>query len=202
MFVNATASEVKSERAFSLELLIIAGDTALLRAEDTPAHHKRGLLKRIVSALGSLRLLAREQQALADKSDPELLDVVGGLRNQFNTGELDEFQAELGDIIARYPLALDGLRSVDASPADLEAGERIYVTQCAPCHAHPNPRSDTPAYDLFAQATKQSEAEFTARLLGGVRGTGAIGLRNPLADNEIAGLKAFFLSGARAQSRN
>lgn len=182
-------------RRFTAELEIVAGDVRLLRAPTTPAHHRRGLRARISSALGLMPLLARQYLQERTESRPELLNRIRDLRGAYREEDLSRVAAELDALRADYPLDLGGLRPADATAQQIADAVALHQSLCAACHDHPDLSRDNPAYNLFVQSKSVPETEFIARMLGGVRGTPEIGLRNSLSDGDIAGLFAFFARG-------
>jgi len=181
------------ERRFAVELQIVAGDLARLRTQDLPARQRRGLNHRIRSSLSYLPVLARLRTGSTGADDDNVVEKVRGLRSRFERADYSHLQASLDDLVRRVPLDIDGLRVADADDEDRADGGEIYATLCRGCHENPDPNRDNPAYNLFEQARALPEREFIARLLGGVRGTPAIGLENPFTDRELAGLYAYLI---------
>lgn len=183
------------QRRFEAELAVIAGDARLLLAQETPDPEKIGLHARIESALSSLRILARQYLQELDKSDQEALDGIEALRRAFESDRLHAFRRQAEYLTARYPLALRGLRAVDAQPDDVVGGRNLYRNLCQGCHEATSPSATNPARNLFQEARRLPQQELTARLLLGIRGTPAVSLKNPFTDAQIAGLAAYLRDG-------
>jgi mono/diheme cytochrome c family protein len=204
-----------AQRRFSAELAIIAGDFRMLHVPGVAPHHRRGLHARILSALGGLRLLAREyvdeqvspgeRRRRRNQRRSSTLDLaarregalqltrrVDELRVLYEQGRYGELEPELTQLTRQYPLPLERIDPTGATDADIERARGLYQTLCMSCHSHADPSPENPAYDLFQQARTSPRVEFVARMLNGVRGTPEIGLRNPLTDTEIAALVALF----------
>lgn len=188
-------------RLCAAELRIIEADLRLLEDPDTRPIHRQGLDMRIRSALSTLPWLCRRYAALHGLDEHPITTSVRKLRQYYFDGVRMLAKAELAGLMRNIPLELGGLRAdTDSRPQDRDTGRRIYHRYCASCHHYPATEVPTPAFSLFKSAAEQSPEEFIARMLGGVRGTHDIGLRNPLSDQDIAGLYAYFLSGPEHSS--
>jgi mono/diheme cytochrome c family protein len=191
------SSSVAAEpvRRFTVELAILAGDAKALVHIERNAIHRQGLEARIKSSLGTLRWLAREYLAARNDRSSTLLEQVAALRRTFAAADYRQLARRAVALARQYPLDTDGLRPDQARPEDVQAGRRLYRRLCMGCHEHPDSTRPNPAQDLFQMAKRLPEREFIARLVGGIRGTPAVGLHNPLSDAEIAGLAAYLKHG-------
>lgn len=192
----AQGGQGPAARRFAAELVVLEGDLRMLQAPGPSPLHRAGLRARVTGVLGALRLLAREALDGEGGAPPALLARIDALREGWAAGDPATVAAGVNALSARYPLQLDGLRAGDATPAQRETGATLYRDYCAGCHDRPDTSRANPARSLFDDARRFSEREFIARLIGGVRGTRDIGLRNPLSDGDMAGLGAY-LRGAQ-----
>lgn len=191
-----SSSVAEPARRFTVELAILAGDAQALVHTERSSIHRQGLEARIKSSLSTLRWLARRYMAARNARSPALLEQVAVLRRAFAAADYRQLARQAAALARQYPLDTDGLRPDQARPGDVRAGRRIYERLCMGCHEHPDPSRPNPAQDLFQMANRLPDREFIARLVGGIRGTPAVGLRNPLSDAEIAGLAAYLKHGA------
>lgn len=194
--VISSAVGAEPVRRFTVELSILAGDAQALVHSERSSIHRQGLEARIKSSLSTLRWLARNYLAARNVRSPSLLEQVAVLRRAFAAADYRQLARQAAALARQYPLDTDGLRPDQARPADVRAGRRLYQRLCMGCHEHPDPTRPNPARDLFQMAKRLPEREFIARLVGGIRGTPAAGLHNPLSDAEIAGLAAYLKHGA------
>ncbi|RCX33531.1 c-type cytochrome [Thioalbus denitrificans] len=182
-------------RRFAVELAILAGDVRLLTVTTPSDLHRRGLRDRVASALGYLGLLAREAAQETGVADPGLDADIDALRAAFRGGRPQVLADGLAALQRRYPVDAPGFMPVEATPARLRTGRELYERLCIACHAVPDTNRSNPARDLFRDAREMPPEEFVARLLGGVRGVTQSGLENPLTDEELRGLLAWFRHG-------
>jgi mono/diheme cytochrome c family protein len=189
--VVLSCSAGERSRRFTVALTVLAGDARLLVDTRTTARRRQGLHDRIASSLSTLGLLARQYLQERGERSPQLLAQIERLESDFRAGRLHRFEHAAADLARRYPLNMAGLRPEDARPEDIAHGRQIYRRLCMGCHAYTDRNRANPAQDLVRMAHRLPEREFVARLLGGVHGTPAVALHNPLSDSEIAGLAAY-----------
>jgi len=182
-------------RRFAVELAIVAGDVRLLGDAELSQLHRQGLEDRIDSALGYLGLLGREALQERGAADAELASDIDAARTAFRLQRLADLADSLELLKTRYPVEAPGFLPVNATPERLRAGRELYERLCIACHAVPDTTRPNPARNLFRDAREMPPDEFVARLLGGVRGVAQTGLENPLTDEELRGLLAWFLHG-------
>jgi hypothetical protein len=192
---TAVFAQGEHGRRLAVELAILAGDVRLLTATPLSELHRRGLQDRVASALGYLGLLAREALQEIGVTDPGLDADIDSLRAAFRAGRLQALAAGLAALKRRYPVDAPGFIPVEPTPARLQIGRGLYERLCIACHIVPDTNRPNPARDLFRDAREMPPEEFVARLLGGVRGVAQSGLENPLTDEELRGLLAWFLHG-------
>lgn len=72
---------------------------------------------------------------------------------------------------------------------EIEQAQTVYDQYCRSCHSY-NTGGENPAEPLDSLRARSGEANFVARLVLGVHGTGANGYRNPLTPKDIRGLNA------------
>lgn len=196
------AAQDEHNRRFAMELAVISGDLRLLREGGMAPRHRRGLVDRITSALGYLGLLARQARQTASGArgaDPR--HDLNQLRRAFFANDLPATAHRLQRLMQDYPLDIRGFIALDATPARLERGRKLYRDSCRACHIAPDRARDNPARNLFIDAATMPEQEFIARLLAGVRGLPQTGLENPLADEQLRSLLAWFRHGTSAADR-
>jgi cytochrome c5 len=180
-------------RRFAMEIEVLAGDLRLLRQSGLPEHHRRGLTDRVASALGYIGLLAREALQASNRQDPELSEEISRLRLSFSAEDLAGSEMILRRIGQHYPLDARSFLPVVATPTRLARGRELYDSTCRACHVAPDTARRNPARDLFKDAKTMPAKEFLARLMGGVRGVPETGLENPLSDEDLRALLAWFV---------
>ncbi|NEX22451.1 cytochrome c [Thiorhodococcus mannitoliphagus] len=185
----------EQNRRFAVELAVLAGDVRLLRQSGLPETHRRGLSDRVASALGFIGLLGREALQASKRHDPELSEEIARLRLCFAAGDLAGSAVILGRLVKRFPLDTRSFLPVTTIPARLARGRELYESTCRACHIAPDTRRRNPARDLFQDARTMPAREFLARLIGGVRGVPQTGLENPLSDEDLRALLAWFMHG-------
>jgi cytochrome c5 len=182
-------------RRFAVELAVLAGDLRLLQRGGLSEHHRRGLSERVASSLGFIGLLAREALQASNRQDPELSKALARLRACFSAGDLAGSALIVQRVGQAYPLDTRGFLPIVATPARLARGRERYHSTCRACHIAPDQTRRNPAPDLFHDARAMPAREFLARLMGGVRGVPETGLENPLPDEDLRALLAWFLHG-------
>lgn len=184
------------QRRFAVELRLIAGDLRRLGQEQTTPEHAAGLQQRLRGSLSYLGLLGREAVQERGVTDPQLVTDVSRLREAYESGTQAAMHAPLARLMARYPLLLTDFTADPQKDAQrLAIGREIDRSLCIGCHRAPNQTAPNPAPDLFTDARKMTREEFVARLIGGVRGLPATGLDNPLSDEDLRGLYAWYRNG-------
>lgn len=198
VLVGATAAQAGGEHALRLavDIAVMQGDAHALLDPATAEVHKRGLRARLGGGLSSLGLLIR----LAGQENPRLgaapPDTVKGLRRALEGDDLPGLAAGLGGLARLYPFDGAGILPATATPARLGRARQIHEDVCAGCHDEPDLETPRPAFNLFARAGTLPATEFAARLVAGVRGDTLMSLQNPLSDEEMASLIAFYRQGA------
>lgn len=165
----------------------MAGDVARVAAADLPGPQRQGLRARLAGAAASLPLLVREAggNAKSIKAARRVQAAVG-------SGDWPAAAAALDELVRRHPLGVAQLLAAAPDAGQVKVAADIHRQACAGCHEHPDPQAPLPAMDLFATARSQPAEEFLARLINGVRGTAALGYRNPFSDAELAALWAYY----------
>lgn len=172
------------ERRLAAELVVMAGDTRRLMANEGGPLERDGLVKRVNGALSSLPLLLRRASG-----DP--MSVIA-MRASTSRGDWRGLAAALATLKRRYPFDARSLLATEPTPEMLALGASIHRATCAGCHDVASGDSLLPAKNLAAQLKAMSREEFAARLLLGVRGDRMTGLRNPFSDFELAALIAHY----------
>ncbi len=192
---TAYSAQDEHNRRFAVELAVVAGDMRLLQQDGLTDRHRRGLSDRIESALGFIGLTGRKALRISTRQDPNLRRDIARLRSRFTAGEFATSEQILQGLQQRYPLDTRGFLPIAATSARLKRGREIYRNTCRPCHIAPDTARPNPAHNLFRDAAEMPREEFVARLLGGVRGVPETGLENPLPDEDLRALLAWFMHG-------
>ncbi len=145
-----------------------------------------------LSGLGLLLRIADAEQGRNPVTDP-----TPELRALFLTGGAAPLKEKLNDLVARYPFFGTGLLPATPSPERLEVGKRLHASLCMGCHDSGFPDTERPARNLFDQGAEEPLDLFAARMVIGVRGDRFTGIDNPLTDEEIASLIAYYRSGGK-----
>lgn len=183
-------AEGEHSRRAGAELQVLLGDIGKLQNENLSDKHGRGLRDRILGSLSSLPLLLRlaDQERGASGAAPD----VNRLRLLLAENELPELAAEFSVLSSAYPFQGAGILSVKVSPKRIENALRLHKAFCSACHDFPFLDTERPAFKLYDQAKTQSEKEFAARMVTGIRGDVSTGLDNPFTDEEIAALLVLY----------
>ena len=189
-------AEGEHSRRAGAELLVLLGDTGRLREENLSDRHRRGLRDRILGSLSSLSLLLRlaDQERGAAGEAPD----IGRLRLLLTENHFAELAAQLSVLSTAYPFQGAGIVSVKVAPKRIENARRLHNAFCSACHDSPYLDTERPAFKLYGQAKMQSDKEFAARMVTGIRGDASTGLDNPFADEEIAALIALYRTAKAA----
>ncbi|MDP6572466.1 MAG: hypothetical protein QGI06_03040 [Rhodospirillales bacterium] len=183
-------------RRLAADIAVMEGDAHALLDPATAEVHKRGLRARLGGGLSTLGLLIR----LAGQENPRLgpapPDAVGSLRAALERGDGLGLAKGLGALARLYPFDATGILPATATPARLGRGRQIHQDICAGCHDAPDLETPRPAFNLFERTRALPAGEFAARLVAGVRGDNLMSLQNPLSDEEMASLIAFYRQGA------
>jgi len=171
------------------------GDARTLTASPAPSQsHHKGLNDRLRGSLSALAILMRLADQERGRSPQNVLFVRAALRTSLDRNNLAEFIDTLSDLTSRYPLTATDILPAPPTPARLKRAKEIHQSLCAPCHDEPDNEVERPAYNLFMQAKAISVTEFSARMIIGVRGDRVTGLGNPLNDEYLASLIAYYRS--------
>ncbi len=184
-------------RRVAAELLVLRGDLRRSSDDNFSLEQKIGLSDRIRGALAGLDLLLRfADQEAGRKPQPALhRKSVNALRRSFEAGSLSDHDNDLDRLVATYPLQTASLTPSEATAGQLSSARKLHDELCAGCHDQPDLALERPAYNLFDEARRLSPAEFTARMIIGVRGDRITGIANPLTDRQIGNLFAFYTAG-------
>ena len=189
-------------RLCAAEVRIISDDLKLLLFSDMSDNHVRGLHKRIKSAAATLPWLC-QRYALKNESSPQLIDKkIQIFIDHYYRNNLESAYAAASELVDLTPINYSSMMPNKASKKLLLIGKSIYVKYCSSCHENPNLDLENPAFSLFASARHQPASVFISRMIGGVRGTHEIGLRNPLSDSDISAMYAYFLAGNSIKTLN
>ena len=196
------ANEIESlkydARLCSAQLLVIDGDSKRLQNTATKQHHKTGLKQRISSALGTLSWLCKRYVYVNGMNDFQYEKVIENIRTSYKAKDWPMFNKNMDYLMLKMPLKIEAFDLQQVSRETLNTSKSIYLHYCKACHHQPNQDSETPAYSLFDMAKKISLKEFLARMLVGIHGTPEIALRNPLSNDDIAGMTHYFLNTYKA----
>ena len=183
-------------RRAAAELLVLAGDARRLAGEDTSDIHRKGLADRIRGGLSGLDLMLRFADQEQGRQPQSHGEVLAALREALREGDLVRFQSLAAGLIAAYPFRATGILQTKPTAERLKRGRKMHEELCAGCHDEPDFEVERPAYNLFEEAQKLSPGEFAARMSVGVRGDRVTGIDNPLSDEQIASLIAYYRARA------
>ena len=184
------------QRRFAAELRLIAGDLRRLQQESLTPLHAAGLQQRLRGSIGYLGLLGREAVQERGTAAPVLEADIARLRNAYDDRRTDAMLAPLADLLRRYPLTIIDFNDDRRDAAQrVAAGRDIDQRLCSGCHRTPDRNAANPAPDLFADARRMTREEFVARLIAGIRGVPATALDNPLSEEDLRGLYAWYRNG-------
>jgi len=184
-------------RLCAAEVRIISDDLRLLLFSNMDDNHVRGLHKRIKSAAATLPWLC-QRYALKNVSRPQVIDKkIQIFIDHYYRNNLESAFKIVGELVDLTPIDYSRMMPNRSSKKTLLIGKSIYEKYCSSCHDNPNLGSENPAFSLYDSARNQLPSVFIARMIGGVRGTHEIGLRNPLSESDISGIYTFLLSNEK-----
>ena len=178
-------------RVLASELRIALGDVERLAETDLPAPHRIGLAERLAGSLGLLPWLL-QRAGDADGARALIKFQETSLEPSVETEPLATLLAELS---SRHPLDLAGSKEPAVAATTMREARVIHQTYCAGCHdgaGNGDPELTLPARDLFLMGRSERPDIFVARLFNGIKGDETIGFRNPLTDEQLAALRAFY----------
>lgn len=190
-----TLAQGEHQRRVATELLVIKGDMKRLLSTKAGTSMHKGLLDRIgggLAGLDVLRRLANEEQG---RMTTLYEDLVPALRTAFQKRHTGLFLDITKTLMTAYPFAATGILPAHPLPIRIKRGRSLHEELCAACHDEPVMDVERPAYNLFAEAKRLLPKEFAARMVVGVRGDRLTGIDNPLTDEQIASMIAFYVSG-------
>ena len=196
LFISPPAwAQGEHGRRVAAELLVLNGDARdLVSRPPASKLHVKGLKDRLRGGLAGLAILMRLADQEVGRPPVKAQEIAAILRKLLASGNMTRFQQELAPLIRRYPLVINGMTSTNPAPAQLASARKIHEDICAACHDEPDRDVERPAYNLRTQARRMSWQEFTARLIAGVRGDRLTGFGNPLSDDDLTNLVAFYRS--------
>jgi hypothetical protein len=177
-------------RRVGAELLVLQGDVEKLIRNEVSEQQRIGLRDRILGGLSSLPLLLRSAAQEQRRKKP--LAGAAVLRNLLERERLTELARRIGLLSGDYPFRGTGILPANPTIHRISMARRLHKEYCAACHDSPYLETERPAFNLFSQARETGLREFAARMVVGVRGDALTGLDNPLTDEEIASLIAFY----------
>lgn len=180
--VNARAG--RSAR-FRVALAVLA-HRAAQAARRAPSSRQRA---RLQSGLGLIGFLARAYCARWRCPGRRLDRVFHALRPLWVAHQYPQLAARLAALSARYPVNMAGLLPLPQDPGRWARGRFLYRQLCASCHMAGTTGGLVP--NLFAMARDDGPRLLIIRILGGVRGTTATALANPLTRAQIASLALY-----------
>jgi len=188
-------SQGEHARRAAAELRVILGDARTLTASPAPSRsHLKGLYDRLRGTLSALAILMRLADQERGRSPRNVQSVLAGLAAALDRNNFAGFIDTLSDLTSQYPLPAKVILPATPTPARLNRAKEIHQSLCSVCHDEPDREVERPAYNLFKQANAVSVTEFAARMMIGVRGDRVTGLGNPLNDEELASLIAYYRS--------
>jgi cytochrome c553 len=182
-------------RRAAVELLVITGDARRLAEESPRELHRKGLADRIRGGLSGLDLMLRLADEEQGKEARSYASEVIALREALTANDLAALRALASDLLTAHPFRASGILPARATPERLERGKALHEELCAGCHDTPDTQVERPAYNLYEEARSLPALEFAARMTLGVRGDRVTGIDNPLSDEQIASLIAWYREG-------
>ncbi len=182
-------------RRAAAELQVVVGDLRRLTEITISAPSSKqaaSLEKRILGGLSSLDLLLRLANQETGEVQVSYLNTVNKARTLLKHRQLEELDTLLTPMSNRFKLSLP---PITANKSAIENALKLHNELCAACHDHGPANVERPAYNLFKQAATESETEFFARMLVGVRGDRITGIDNPLSDFQLISLIALYKQG-------
>ncbi|NNE21909.1 MAG: hypothetical protein HKN11_04805 [Rhizobiales bacterium] len=174
-------------RRAAAELRLVLGDAQkLANRRGLSKLHATGLQSRIAGSLSGLALLLRLADQETGRETAATQGAIQYMRLLLQSASWAGMVSVSQDLSRSYPL---NVPMVSAGPKRAKA---IHDELCAACHDEPDLEVERPAYDLFKQAKSQSETEFLARLIIGVRGDRVTGYSNPLTAPELKALLDYY----------
>ena len=183
---NAVAQGEHARRA-AAELQLVLGDARQLASGTGVSQlHAKGLRDRITGSLSGLALLLRLADQETGQKTAHRKSPVPYMRELVQSSNWPGLVSVSKDLTRNYPLDVP---IISAGP---KRAKSLHDELCAACHGEPDLEVERPAYNLFRQAKAQSESEFLARLIIGVRGDRVTGYSNPLTAPELKALSDYY----------
>jgi len=190
---SSSRAQGEHARRVAAELLVMQGDARKLLQLPAPTKlHRIGLEDRLRGGLAGLAILLRLADQELARKPPGSRSIVNKARAALQHNDLLRFKKIISELIARYPLASTGILPAGATAQRLKTARQLHETICAGCHDEPDTEVPRPAYNLSTEARTMPPAEFAARMILGLRGDRITGIANPLSDEEIAALIAYY----------
>ncbi len=192
---TTTALAGEHARRAAAELAVIAGDLRKFDEPQLSPFHQTGLVERINGMLSSLDILMRladEETArppIGYRPELKLLRKVWGQRDSA------EMKILIARLATRHPLNTAAILGLEPTALGLKQAAELHGDLCAGCHDQPDHDTKRPAYNLFAEVRHQSESEFIARMIVGIRGDRITGIDNPLDDAQLSALISYYRAG-------
>ena len=183
-------AEGEHARRAGAELLVLRGDVERLIRNEVSEQQRKGLRERILGGLSSLPLLLRTAAQEQGRKKP--LAGAAAMRDLLERERLTELARRIELLSGDYPFRGTGILPANPTIQRISTARRLHKEYCAACHDSPYLETERPAFNLFSQARGTGLREFAARMIVGVRGDALTGLDNPLTDEEIASLIAFY----------
>ena len=181
-------------RRMATELVVISGDMKRLVSTKPGTPRHKGLSARIKGGLAGLELLLRLANEEQGRSTYLHSNLIPALRSSFRDGNAKRFREITDKLIAVFPFTATGILPAKSTPLRLKRGRALHEELCAACHDEPDLDVERPAYNLFREAKQLPATEFSARMVVGVRGDRVTGIDNPLSDEQIGSMIAYYLS--------
>ncbi|MHB1567255.1 MAG: c-type cytochrome [Acidiferrobacter sp.] len=181
---------------FRVALAVLARRAAQA-AKRPPSRRQQARLR---SGLGLIGFLARASCARRRGRSGRRDAAFAALRPLWAAHQYRSLAMRLAALSARYPVNMAGLWPLPRDPARWARGRFLYRQLCASCHVAATPAGPIP--NLFAMAQHDGPRLLMIRILGGVRGTRATALANPLSRAQIASLALYLTHPTAVLSRH
>lgn len=193
--ISPAAAQGEHGRRAAAELQVVIADLRKLKDIQNSGKSTlliNGLLDRINGGLSALDILFRLADAETNKPMRSYADDLKAARELIRQNRLSELELKLANLRQLFPLKIP---SISVSEQNLDQAKIHHNDLCMACHDNPIENVERPAYNLYQQATSESDVEFFARMLVGVRGDRVTGIDNPFTDIQLMSLISLYKKG-------
>jgi len=196
---SRVSAQGEHSRIAASELLIVSADIQRLSGNQYTDIQKQGLAERIAGGLAGLEILLRLADQEKGSGTSQYGAIIRHLRGQIARNEYSAAVETLVPLLKSHPLRAPGITTAQPTGQAIDQARAHHEELCAGCHDDPELDTNRPAYNLYSEVRKMQLAEFTARMIIGIRGDRITGITNPFTDAELAALIAFYRAGPATQ---